>query len=60
MKKTLREQGVENKRNIRDFYHANPFTTQSECAMALGVHKDTVARHYQKFRKAWKDERNEK
>ena len=55
MKKTLREQGIENRRNIKDYYHANPFCRQVECAEALGVAKETVARHYQKLRKEWKE-----
>lgn len=39
------EQSKENKAMIREWFEHNPGKTKKECAIALGLHPDTVRRH---------------
>jgi DNA-binding Lrp family transcriptional regulator len=45
-----RAEADENRERIVEYFRANPFTRQNECALALGLSQETVSRHVKAIR----------
>ena len=50
------EVGEENRKFVWDHFHANPFSTQKECAEALGLSAMAVNRAVKAIRHGWRPE----
>jgi hypothetical protein len=40
-----KDQGIENKKKIRDWFVNNPYSTKAECVRGTGLSKVTVYKH---------------